>query len=267
MSIESKNISEHLARARGYIQRNDPSRALGSFMVGLKGSMENRLLGREKIDFEVAVREVAQLLMRNDTVQQFLPDGINYQPGQEKRLLLQIAEGLKRLHAHLRKGNIEENRSRKLRLDQAVIRGQKMLASGRPDEADASFQEALSLYVDEIALFPLLGSKYMDAGMPRQALPYLKQGLSLHPGDQPTLTHLVRAYEELKDFGQALQYQRELLDVYGETPDRLLKMADLLALSRDHAGALKTAQRILELNPNFVKAKRLINRVKKTMET
>ena len=264
MSAQSKEILEHLARAKGYILRGDPSRALASFLVGLKHSTENRLLGREKFEFESALREALQLLLRDDTVRRFAPDGLSYQPGQEKHLLLAAAQALKALQAHLKKGDVEQNRARKLKMDQALTRGQKMLAERRPDEADAAFQEALSLYVDEIALFQMVGAKYMAADMPRQALPYLKQGLALNPGNQPCLELLSKAYEQLAEHEQALQYHRELLEVYGENPDRLLRLAELQLGARDPGAARASAQRALERDPTLVKARRLLDKLAKT---
>ncbi len=171
-----KEIKENLSRAKSYAQRQDTERAVGALITAL------RHLGTKPLasDLRPVMREAVQALGRNATVKEIWPHPINYQPGQEAQLLAPFAQIYKTLRQEVEEGR-DVAKARKLRIDQTLNAGIKLLQLNRVSEADACFAEAVKNYKDEHALFGMIGKALMEVNEFRRAYPYLKRGVEVAP--------------------------------------------------------------------------------------
>ncbi len=171
-----KEIKENLSRAKSYAQRQDTERAVGALINAL------RLLGTKALasDLRPVMRETVQNLGRNPTIKEIWPHPLNYQPGQEAQLLAPFAQIYKTLCQEEEEGR-DAAKSRKLRIDQTLNAGIKLLQQKRVSEADACFAEAVKNYKDEHALFGMIGKALMEVNEFRRAYPYLKRGAEVAP--------------------------------------------------------------------------------------
>lgn len=257
MTEQQKHIFEHFARAKGYYQRNEIERGLASILMGVKLFMENRLVGREKLEFDNVVLELIQTYSRDEFIAEHFGE-LQYEKGKEKALLVSLARCLKAMGEAKERESLEASRERKLQLDRCILRGEKLLKAGKTAEAEEQFQQAQQYYVDEHPLFHIIAGKYLAAEQPKNALPYLARGLELQPGDLQTLLLTARAHELLKDYEQSLRFLDEVLDLHGETSDRLTKKAEFLARLKRVDEAKEILRRVLATDPAQLKAKRLL---------
>lgn len=178
--MELKEIREHLGRVKVAYLRNDVMRALASAIMGVKGVAS---LSQPPTDLKSLVREAVQLLARDNTIKQFCKGSLMYTAGQERQLLAVLANTYKALIDEQNREDQEQARARKLKLDQMLNLGTRLLAQGQVSEADHAFTEAANQYRDEHRLFAFIGKALLDADEPRRALPYLKKGLEAAPED------------------------------------------------------------------------------------
>ena len=154
--------------------------------------------------------------------------------------------------------------NRKLMLDKALIRGKRLLAAGKTNEALESFKEAVSKYYhDEHSVFRVIGGALLDASLPRPALPFLKKGLEKEGEDPGPMVELARAMEMLKEYEESLRYLKEALSHSGDDPDIMLNLGRVYALNKDPEKGLAMVRKVLEITPGSVKAKAMLPRLEK----
>ncbi len=263
MSSDFKNIMEELARARGHYHHHDVHRALVSLTLAMKAAAGAQIFGRQKMELDMAVQEILQLLNRTEDVQQFLPEGINFAKGGYKRLLGLLVALLKRIKEEAGKESLEQTRERKLKIDNLLIRGQRSLEKKHLAEAEAAFQEAASLYVDEHKMFYVIGSKLVSAGFPKQALLYFRKGMEVDSDAEACFISAATAYEALKQFDKAELVARNAIKKYGEAAETLEILALVNLRNGKNKEAYALARKALLMDPNLRKAKKIMTRVKK----
>ena len=169
-------IREQLGRVKPYYLRNETLRALAAMISALK-----ELSAAPQIPSELRglIRDGMQLLSRDQQIKAAAKGSLQYQPGQERTLLLHLAMAYKTIKEAEDYESHDDALNRKIKLDQAYNLGLRLLEQGQASEADASFAEALTHYKDEHRLFALIGKALMDAGEVRRAFPYLKRGVEM----------------------------------------------------------------------------------------
>lgn len=197
--MNTREIREQLGRVKPYYLRNETLRALAAMISALK-----ELAGAPQIPAELKglIYEGAQLLTRDPRVKAVIKGPLNYQPGQERALLLQLALAYKAIREAENYEPHNDALSRKIKLDQAYNLGLRLLEQGQVSEADASFAEAVSCYKDEHRLFALIGKALMNAGEIKRALPYLKKGVEMDGADKEMaalLKKCARLREEMRN--------------------------------------------------------------------
>lgn len=194
ISMELKEIREHLGRVKAAYQRNDTLRALTFAIMGLKGMLP---LSQPPSDIRGLARDAVQLLARDEQIKPLCKTPLIYNPGHERQILAALAGAYKALVELQNHEEPAKARARKQKLDQALNLGMRLLAQGQISEADHAFTDAANNYRDEHRLFALIGRALLEAQEPRRALPYLKRGLEAVP-DDPLLRDLMDQAQRLK---------------------------------------------------------------------
>ncbi|MGE4298378.1 MAG: tetratricopeptide repeat protein [Desulfovibrionaceae bacterium] len=257
-------FKEHVARARAYYQRlargydsSELLRSLVSLASGLKLLAGGAIVGREKMEADSLVQELLQHLNRVEGVQRFVEGGLVYEKGGAKKLLLTMVDAIKRIKADMETETMEQMRDRKLAIDRCLIRGGKLLASGKVAEAEASFQEAVGSYVDEHLLFRLIAEQYMQVGLAKPALRYLDQGLAACPDDPRLYVVGAEAHESLGDLDSARACLEQGMRVLENDADLYARLARLLVKAGDLPAALAAAEQALDIDPGQAMARKI----------
>ncbi len=175
--MDIKEVRTHLGRVKTYCSRKETERALASMVMGLKG-MGNKAFPS---DLRSIIREVVQVLGKDEVVVKVIGKPVTYQPGQEQALLAAFAKVYKVIRGEAETENHDKALGRKLGIDHALNQGMKLLEQNRVSEADECFGQAVKNYKDEHSLFAIIGKALMDANQVRRAFPYLKRGVEVNP--------------------------------------------------------------------------------------
>ncbi len=191
--MDIKEVRTHLGRVKAYHQRKETERALASIIMAIKG-MGNKPFPS---DLRSLLREVVQLIGRDDVITDVLGKPLVYQPGQEQAILAGVAKVYKVLQGQAGVEDHKQALDRKLNIDRTLNQGMKLLEQGKVPEADECFSQAVSHYKDEHSLFTMIGKALMEANQVRRALPYLKRAATITPQNE-NVKELVAKCMELR---------------------------------------------------------------------
>lgn len=267
MPPSAKTIREDLARAKAAYAKNDDLRVLQLLLSALRAFVTVRPAGPDRTMAEGLFRECFANLSKLPRVKTHLPPhGLGYVKGQEKQLYAQLVPLARTVQEEINRESLEAMRERKLRIDQAVIKGTKLLGEGNLLEAQRNFRAAVDEYVDEKGLFPLIASRLIDAGHGKASLEYVKRAIEEAP-DNP------RAYDFLYTVGDKADewpaVERVLADAakqHGQAPLLLQCRAKIEAKLGRYAEAAQSASQALAANPNLDEARAILALAQKRQE-
>ncbi len=263
MTVTGKTIKEDLSRCKAAYLKNDDLRALGMLAAALKGFVSVKLPGTERAEIESQLREAFSNISKVPRVLKLAPKGLPYLKGQEPKLFQYVAAVYRKVKEEIERESLEQMRERKLRIDQCIIKGQKLLNEDNLLEAQRNFREAVSLRVDEDGLFPMLALKLMDKGHFKPSLEYLKGAIEASPDNARAFDLLVTASAKMSDPQPGLKLLDESRKKVGETPLILAATAQLKAQAGEWEAACALAGKALEASPGLDMAAKVLSKAKK----
>lgn len=264
MNITGKSIKEDLARSKAAYHKNDDLRALATLAQALKGFVSVKLPGQEKAEVETLLREAFANLGKIARVTKYAPKGVAYVKGEEPKLFQYVAALYKKVREDVERESLEEMRERKMKIDQCILKGQKLLEAGNLAEAQRSFREAVGLRVDEDGLFPMLAMKLMDKGHHKASLEYLRGALEASPENARAFDLLVTAVKKSGETQAGEKILAEVRKRQGDQPMALAAAAHL-KLAAGQPGEAKTlAEQALAAQPGLDLAVKALAAVRKT---
>ena len=265
MSVSAKDIMEELARSRGFFHRHEVLRAMLSLVQALKGMQGAPIFGHAKTQIVGMVTEMVQHLSRTEEVKRFRPTGLQYDRGQEKKLMAEVVAVLKKIKQEQDTETPEQIRERKLKLDRAIIRGQKLLGVGKLKDAMAMFNESLKFYVDEHMVFFHIGNKLAAAKQYQAALKFLLKGTEKAPKEALMFKAAAYSLFHLKKVDQAAKYMNQAMKLGASGVEN----HTLFALILEKKGMLKVAaqqlEKALDINPTYKDALKASKRIQKAL--
>lgn len=255
MKPSGKTIREDLARAKAAYAKNDELRVLACLGQALRAFVVVKPFGPERTTIEGLFRDVLAGLPRLSHVAAIAPKGLPYAKGQEQKLAEYVAALYKKVEAEIQRETLEAMRARKLRIDQFVIKGSKLLAENNILEAQRNFRAAVEEYVDEKGLFPLIAGKLLEAGHHKASLEYVKRAIEEYPDNSRAYDFLMTALAGTRDFEAG---EKLLRDVHKKTGDQSMLLANLARVSaklEKWAEAKAAADTALELDPKLALAR------------
>ncbi|GAB6126418.1 tetratricopeptide repeat protein [Humidesulfovibrio idahonensis] len=250
MEASPKNVREHIARSKFYLQRKDVLRSLRALAQALGMLVGAQIVGRERIEIGILMEEAVRLLMEQETMKRAVPGGLAYKKGQERELCLQFTRMADVLEALMEKARVEERRKRMAELDELVLAGQAALDAKEPMEARKNFRRAVELYGDEPGLYVDLGSRLMLAGLVGEAVEYFQKNIEAAPTDARAYNFLAQCQDALGDGTKAEEVLKAALRRFGPNESMLARLAKGALERRDWNNALDNAVAALAVNPN-----------------
>ncbi len=257
MDTSPKNVREHIARSKFFLQRKDILACLKSLVTALELLTAGQIYGRERIEIDILMEEAVRVLMEQDALKQAFPAGLAHKKGKERELLATFKRVLQALDAVLGKARVEERRKQLAELDELILSGQNELEQKHPMEARKLFRRAADLYGEEPGLLVDLGQRFMLAGLLAEAVEYLQKGLETTPGDQRIYAALSQCHDALGDTEKADEILKAAIRRFGPVEALNLRLAKSALERRSWDEALVNAQLALKLNPQNQEAHRL----------
>lgn len=257
MDTSPKNVREHIARSKFFLQRKDLLKSIQSLGLSLELLASGQIFGRERIEIDVLMEEAVRMLMEQEGLKAAFPAGLAYKKGKERELSTTLGRVAKALEAVLGRAKTEERRKQLAELDEAVLAGQAGLDQSQPMEARKHFRRAVELCGEEPGLFVDIGTRFMLAGLVAEALEYLQKNIELAPGDMRAYPALAQCYDSLGETDKAEDILRAGLRRFGPIEAFNLRLAKGALERRNWAETLANAQTVLKLNPTSQEGQRL----------
>lgn len=256
-----KTLKEELARSKGYYHRHEIIRGLTALAQATKLAATLPLAGHERTLAALQTVELVQLFNRVDAVRSALPEGLVYEKGKEKALFAVLVGLLKTLRdAVLAQAAPTEESilDRKLKIDRALLKAGRLLEAGRVVEAEAAFNQAAALYVDEHALFYVIGKRLFEAKQPGKALEWIKKSFKTDPDNRQAFELAAQCCEAVNDPAPGLDLLDEAMTRLGVWLDGLVAKAKLLVQAGRRDEAAQAAQAALDLDPTDARVEKLL---------
>mgnify|MGYP000871463194 CR=1 FL=1 len=259
----AKLAIEHLNRAKAAYLKGEALRPLVSVAEAVKVMAVSPIHSMDIGPVATLLRELLASLNKEERVRRHGGGGFAYVKGQEKQLYGALAGAARKLKEEMDRESLEAMRERKLKIDRAIIAGQRFLEHGNAPEAQRSFREAVELHVDEDAMFLIIPEKLQKAGCFRESLEYVKRALKMNPNERKACELAAEAYEQAKDAAAGVAFFTDLAAKGGDGPYPLLALARLGLAAKKLPEAAAALKKCLELAPDQPDAKRLAAQLRK----
>lgn len=257
MDTSPKNVREHIARSKFFLQRKEILKCLKSLALALELLASGQIFGRERIEIDSLMDEAVRLLMEQDALRRVFPNGLSYRKGQERDLAATLNRVAQALESVLDKARIEERRARLAELDELMLGGQAELDQQHPAEARRLFRRAAELCGDEPGLYMDIGNRLMLAGLVAEAVEYLQKSIEAAPTDMRAYGALAQCHDALGEGEKAEDVVRTALRRFGPIEALNLRLAKNALEHRKWDEALANVREVLKLSPQNQEAQRL----------
>ncbi len=256
-----KDIRHHLAKAKGYLQKNDAPQALESIAEALRDMRFHHLRSATVVE-----REINVILQSLSTTPHMLPllDPLNsgtahvlrYQYGKEGALVTVLREFAKILREQSQK--YQETQRTEHRLQDLIEKGNSLLENGQLGTGAAFLQRAVSEYPKDAQHISDIGhilchyKQYAAAGKVYMA------SLAHHPKHKDFYSSAIEAYVQAGNYTAAELIFLKAFQQFGRHPRSLAKLAELYLLWDKADEAKEIAQEALALNAEEEAAQKVL---------
>lgn len=133
------------------------------------------------------------------------------------------------------------------------FKGAMLEATGHPQEAEASYEQALRLAPADTELLYSVGLYQLISGDRNRAVDLFTRRLKLAPRDAETLFYLAQAYHLQGNNELALRTIEKSAKLAPDNPAILQKQGELLSSSGDHVAALASLLKAQQLDPRLTR--------------
>lgn len=232
LNVAPKDLREHLARANGYLRRNEIERALAAMSAALRRYAEVRLTRAARAGLDAQINEFLRSLARHPAMRALLDprqsgavQSIPYRPGQADTLRT-VLEGLARiLRRDAESSMLQEAESRLERKKNLIETGLRFLRQGQTGVGRAFLKRVAEEFSDEEGVCLQLGQIFAAAGQHAEAAAMYEQAMRNRPREAAAYTGAVDAWLAARDFARAENVYKAVLRVFGGHPATYGKMA------------------------------------------
>jgi len=262
MPICHKDIVTHISRAKAGLAKLDALRTLREVVEGLRLMNKNPVLvGRERIELEFMLDEVARSLSALEEMKSLFPRGLTFQKGQEKDLLARLEKVLEGISSAINKAETDKLRNRYNEIDRHLIQGQKLLEIKNPIEARKAFRRCQEMFPDEPGLNHDIGTRLLRAGLAAESIEYFEAAMARDPRDARAFAAVVAAQEAVGETEKALDMVKTIFRSFGANERLYLKLAELNYKLRQWDACYDAAKAAHDMNPCCSHAKAIMDKV------
>ncbi|WP_165177600.1 tetratricopeptide repeat protein [Desulfovibrio sp. ZJ369] len=256
LSAAPKDLRENLARANGYLRRNEVERALAAMSAALRRYTEVRLTRAARAGLDAQINEFLHDLARHPAMRTLLDprqsgavQSIPYRPGQAGTLCT-VLEGLARiLRQEAQSSMRQEVQSRLERKKNLIQTGLRFLREGQTALGSAFLKRVAEECSEEEGICLQLGQIFAAAGQYADAAEMYEQAMQNRPREAAAYTGAVDAWLKLREFARAENVCKAVLRVFGGHPATYGKMARLYLDWGKPQAAEDFARRALQEDP------------------
>lgn len=258
-------MSGELTKARQRLAGINASLKMGKYMAAAQAlndaivtMLSAPLMKNEREEFTQMLDHAVYALNSHKDLRKVYPLVLNYAPGEEKKLLEQIFEMRKVLQE-----DVNENAQRDLvaleaKKREGLERGQKHLDEQQFDEARQVFDHLTGEFPGDSELKADIADRYHKAGLNQDALGHLTQAINESPESLYLYNRIGIVLRKMQDFASAENYYLRALGITQKDEYLFFNLGRLYYDWQKWDKVAQTAQKAVEINPNFQEARKLL---------
>lgn len=256
LTTAPKYIRENIARAKGYLRRDEVERALVAMSEAVRQLAEIKLARSARAELEIQIDEFLSGLVRHSVLQPLLdpgntgkPRNICLQQGKESALST-VLDGLaKILQTSAEQAVQQEAENRLARKKQLISSGLDFLREGQVAKGRAFLKRIVEEFGDEDGIRLQMGQIFAAAGLFAEAAAMYEESMALQPREAAAYTGAVAAWMELREYEKAEAVYKAVLRTFGGHASTFGKMAKMYLEWHKKHDAEEAALRALQTDP------------------
>lgn len=269
LKVAPKDLRENIARANGYLRRNEVARALNTMGQALRQFAGVQLMRAARAELDIQISEFLGSLMHHQAMQPLLDPGatgrpkqIKYQPGKEGALAT-VLEGLARImtseaEAEIRR-EAEERAERKKML---IETGTRLLSEGQLAKGRAFLKRVAEEFSHDPGIRVQLAKIFLAAGRHMEAAEMFEESIEHEPREAQAYSGAVNTWLELREYERAEKVFMAILRTFGGHPNTFGKMAKMYWDWHKRDKAEELAGRALQGNSSQAEALEVMEALK-----
>lgn len=257
LKVAPKELRENIARANGYLRRNEVTRALGAMSAALRQYAGVQLMRGPRAEMDIQICEFLNALTHHQAMQSLLdptrsgkPRSIPYQQGKEAAIAT-VLDGLAKIMVNEAEEKVRREAEARLERKKSLIEtGIQLLNDGQYAKGRAFLKRVAEEFSDEEGIRVQLGQIFAAAGQLAEAAEMYEESMEHEPRASAAYTGAVAAWTELREYERAENVYKAILRTFGGHPNTFGKMAKMYWDWRKRDKAEELAIRALQGDPN-----------------
>jgi tetratricopeptide (TPR) repeat protein len=232
---------------------------------GLILFLKNQVMKNERDEFEDILQKVTYALNSDKELRKIYPLVISYEPGKERPLLDAMRELLQELQKALNEevqGDLDALNAQKLA---DLEKGQAFLDAQDWDKANEVFDQLVRTFSGDPDLKADIADRYLNAGRYKEAYSMLDEALKEDPNAIHLYNRIGMVLRKMQDFETAEKYYLKALTLTSEDEYLHYNMGRLYYDWRKWGKMASSANKAVEINPNFAEAVKMLKFAQKKM--
>lgn len=270
LNVAPKDLRENIARANGYLRRNEVPRALNTMGSALRQFAGVQLMRAARAELDIQISDFLNALAHHQTMRPLLdpsgsgkPKTIRYQQGKEAQLAT-VLEGLaKIINSEAEESIRKETEARIERKKSLIETGTKLLHEGQLAKGRAFLKRVAEEFSGDEGIRVQLGKIFAAEGQLMEAAEMYEESMQYEPRAVAAYTGAVSAWLELREYEKAEKVFLTILRTFGGHANTFGKMAKMYWDWRKRDKAEELALRALQGNPKQPEALEVMEAIKR----
>lgn len=264
----AKAVRENIARAKGYLRREEILRALEAGAEALSVYGKINVIGNTRFEIEVNLDETLMDISRRADISTMLPPGkdgkpflLRYVRGKEALLSTALRRMVESLKAQAvakeqeRLGKIEQ------RKQELLTKGQDYLDAGDIPRARTFLRRVMDEFGAQPGILVGIAGRYRSADLLMEAAEVYEYAIEQFPRESVSYVGAIGCYMELREYEKVERLYERVLQQFGLHPRTLCNMAKFYLLWRKKGKASDCAYRALTMDPTLEEARQIMQEV------
>lgn len=266
-------MSSDLSKARSLLSQVKTNLKQEKFIPAVQGLrdalvlvLSNPLMKAEKEEFTELLDKAVFVLDSDPNFRQLVPLKITYVPGEEKPLLDDLHKVLAELQDTAVDNAKEAMEAMRLKRENDLARGKRLIDEQKFDEAGVYFKEMLVKYADDPDIKAEIGELFLEAARYVEAYEYLSMALQEAPDSIHLYNRVGIALRKMGKFETAEKYYSRAMEIAHDDPNLYFNVGRLYVDWGKWARVEAMARKALQYNPGFTEAEKMLNFARKKIE-
>ena len=234
LNVAPKELRENIARANGYLRRNEVARALNTMGSALRQFAGVQLMRGPRAELDIQISEFLTALMHHQAMQPLLdphntgkPKPIRYQQGKEGALAT-VLEGLAKIMVNEAESEIRRATEERVERKKMLIEtGTKLLSEGQLAKGRAFLKRVAEEFSEDPGIRVQLARIFLAAGQQMEAAEMFEESIEHEPREAQAYSGAVTTWLEMREYERAEKVFQAILRTFGGHPNTFGKMAKM----------------------------------------